>query len=124
MRNYFTAAISALVIATGAMATTAMAQTDNDGYLAYHARMAAPEDVYYLFQADRKEIVSYKSDRIVRICVGDSRHAVNLEVFHDGEATTVEKNDCVRIEAKEVAVEPAKRLEANEVIVVRAQTLS
>jgi hypothetical protein len=85
-------------------------------------RLASPPDEYYFFTDDRKQIVDYKSDRIVRICAGDSRHLVPLEVTHDDDTTMVHRNDCVRVEAKEIYLEPAEMLPTNAMIQATVRT--
>ena len=87
-------------------------------------QLASPSDEYYFFADDRKQIVDYKSDRVVRICVGDSRHLVPLEVTHDDDTTMVHRNDCVRVEAKEIYLEPAEMLPTNAMIRATVRTES
>jgi hypothetical protein len=87
-------------------------------------RLASPSDEYYFFADDRKQIVDYKSDRIVRICAGDSRHLVPLKVTHDDDSTMVHRNDCVRVEAKEIYLEPAEMLPTNAMIQAKVRTES
>ena len=110
-------------LVAGLVSMPATAQVESDGYYAYRERMTAPEDTYYLFDAERKEVASYDEARILRICVGDSRHVVPLKIHHDDMTAQVDRNDCIRVEAREVSLEPMKRLGSNEVIVARAQTL-
>lgn len=90
----------------------------------HQLRMTSAPDEYYFFEDDRKQVVDYKRDRIVRICAGDSRHLVPLEVTHDDDSTMVHRNDCVRVEAKEIYLEPAERLETNAVIRATVRTES
>lgn len=105
------------------MAAPAVAQV-HDSILEHYAQMHAGSDEYYFFEDDRKQIVDYKNDRIVRICAGESRHLVPLKVTHDGETSLVHAGDCLRIEAKSVALEPAEQLEPNVVIKADVETIS
>lgn len=89
----------------------------------YMMQVHSPPDEYYFFEDDRKEVADYKSDRLVRICTGDSRHLVPIEVHYDGESALVHANDCMRVEAKEIRLEPAEALEGNAVIKVDVQTM-
>ncbi|MDT8408982.1 MAG: hypothetical protein RQ741_05230 [Wenzhouxiangellaceae bacterium] len=116
----------AATLLIGLMAATAFtpANAHFEDYLEYRLMMNAHPDVYYLFEDDRKQVVSYKTERVVRICTGDSRHLVPLKVIYDDKTATVEKNDCIRVEAKEVALEPAKLLETGEVIRAEVDTLN
>ena len=82
----------------------------------------SPPDEYYFFEEDKKKVVDYKKDRMVRVCVGDSRHTVPLKVSYDGKTAEVGSNDCLRVEAKEIYLEPAKRLDPNWMIAADVQT--
>lgn len=88
------------------------------------AKLSPPVDVYHFFDGDRKQVVSYKTDRIMRVCLGDNRHVVPLRVIHDEDTATVERNDCIRVEAKEVFLEPAEPLDANVVLRAEVETLN
>lgn len=81
-------------------------------------------DEYYLFEDDRKKVVDYKSERMVRVCAGDSRHVVPLRVSYDGDKTTLGPGDCIRIEAKEVYIEPDETLETGWVLHADVDTLN
>lgn len=116
--------VALLALLTGLVSMPVSGQLESDGYYAYRERMTAPEDTYYLFDAERKQVASYTDARILRICVGDSRHAVPLKVFHDDMTAEVGRNDCIRVEAREVALKPMERLGSHQVIVARAQTLN
>jgi len=86
--------------------------------------LAAPPDEILLFGEDSKQVVDYKSDRIIRICVTDNRHLVPLTVIHDGERTNVAPGDCTRIEAREVTLTPAERLDDPWAMRAEVETLT
>jgi len=88
------------------------------------ARLTAPTDVYYFFEGDRKQVVSYNSDRVVRVCLGDSRHTVPLRVIYDEKNVTVAANECIRVEGKEVFLEPEEPLKPNTTIRAEVETLN
>lgn len=88
------------------------------------ARLTAPADVYYFFDGDRKHVASYNADRIMRVCLGDGQQVVPLRVIYDDNTATVGKNDCIRVEAKELALEPAEPLEANVTLRAEVETMN
>lgn len=89
----------------------------------YMMELHSPPDEYYFFEDDEKQVADYDQARVVRICTGDSRHLVPIEVRYDGDRARIASNDCMRIEAEEIALRPAERLEGNAVIKVDVQTL-
>lgn len=91
-------------------------------YLEYRASLSTPPDEYYFFEHEKKKVVSYKNDRLVRICAGDNRHQVPLKVTYDDKSASVAANECVRVEAKEISLQPMKRLEGNAAI--RAEVIT
>lgn len=80
-------------------------------------------DEYYFFEDDRKQVLDYKTEQEVRICAGESRHLVPLKVTYDEQTTTLGSNDCIRVEAKTVYLEPQKRLDPNWVITAEVETM-
>lgn len=114
-------------IAAGLGAAPALAQEgpeNVESILEYQAWMYSAPDEYYFFEDDSKQVVDYQRERIVRICVGDSRHLVPLKVIYDGSTAMIERGDCMRVEAKEVSLEPAETLDANAVIRAEVQTMN
>ena len=127
--RYLTAVSIALVIAligvTGATPALAQAEADKvESIVEYQAWMYTSPDEYYFFEDDSKQVVDYKDERIVRICTGDSRHLVPLKVKYDGSSAMIESGDCMRVEAKKISLEPAKRLDSNAVIRAEVQTMN
>jgi hypothetical protein len=118
------AAVSTVVAATLLASSAAVSRAPYESIVERQRRMASAPDQYFFFEDDRKQVVDYKRDRIVRICAGDSRHLVPLEVTHDDDTTMVHRNDCVRVEAKEIYLEPAEPLETNAVIEATVRTES
>lgn len=114
-----------LLSALGAtfVAAPALGQV-HESAIRHFADMHTAPDEYYFFEDDRKQVVDYREARIVRICAGESRHAVPLEVIHDGTRSMVHAGDCLRVEAKSVALEPAEELEPNYVIKADVETIS
>ena len=72
----------------------------------------------------RKLVADYKKDRIVRVCVGESRHSVPLKISYDNKQATVAPGDCMRVEAKKVFLEPNERLDPNWVLEADVDTMS
>ncbi|HKL63777.1 MAG TPA: hypothetical protein VJ883_10450 [Woeseiaceae bacterium] len=121
----------AIFLAAGMVAglgtTTALAQEGAErleSILEYRAWMYAEPDEYYFFEEDTKQVVDYKQERIVRVCVGDSRHVVPLKVIYDGSTAMIERGDCMRVEAKKISLEPAESLDANTFIRAEVQTMN
>jgi hypothetical protein len=81
-------------------------------------------DTFYFFEDDRKTVVDYKSEHVVRVCAGDSTHLVPLKVEYDNKQTTIDAGDCIRVEATAVTLMPDKTLDENLVIVAEVETLS
>lgn len=121
-KSTFTSAL-ALMLAFGLL-TSAQAQAPGPGPLRQHMlEMYADPDEYYLFEDDRKKVIDYKTERMVRICAGDSRHVVPLRVTYDDKRITLGSGDCIRVEAKEVYLEPDAPLEAGWVLHAEVDTL-
>ncbi|MDT8322416.1 MAG: hypothetical protein RQ826_18025 [Xanthomonadales bacterium] len=100
--------------------STAQAQTS---VLEHAARMHSGPDEYYFFEDDRKQVIDYKTERMVRICTGQSRHLVPMKVTYDNKTATLGSDECIRVEAKKVLLEPAERLKPNYVIEAEVETL-
>lgn len=104
------------------VSTPAIAQYESNAQRL--AQMTAPTDVYYFFDGSRKQVTSYNEDRIVRVCLGDDRHGVPLRVIHDDNSAMVGANECIRVEGKEIFLEPAEPLEPNTTIRAEVETLN
>lgn len=113
------AIVAALVAAV--LAAPVLAQSSATDQM---IRLYSDPDEYYFFEDDRKQVVDYKEERVVRICAGESRHLVPLKVTYDGSSAMVEAGDCIRVEAKQVSLEPAKMLEPDWSIVAEVDTLN
>jgi len=87
-------------------------------------KMYSGPDEYYLFGTDRKKVVDYKTARIIRICAGTSKHLVPLEITYDNKHATIGSGDCMRVEAKEVYLEPQKALSTNWDIRAEVETMN
>ncbi len=109
------------ILASLAMAPVA-AQYDSNAERI--AQLTSPTDVYHFFEGSRKQVVSYNTDRIVRVCLGDNRHTVPLRVIYDDKNATVAANECIRVEGKEVFLEPAEPLEPNTTLRAEVETLN
>lgn len=103
------------------LASSALAQTSATEQM---IRLYSEPDEYYFFESQKKQVVNYKEERIVRICTGDSQHLVPLKVSFDGQTTEVGEGDCMRIEAKSVSLEPAEPLDPNWTIRAEVETLN
>jgi len=111
-------AIAALLFSAAAFAQVQMTPAER-----MMQRSAGPDE-YLFFEDDRKTVVDYKEDHIVRICVSENRHLVPVAVHYDGKKGEVHPGDCMRVEAKKIALEPAERLEANWSIRAEVDTVS
>ncbi|HZX25184.1 MAG TPA: hypothetical protein VFF18_16755 [Woeseiaceae bacterium] len=87
-------------------------------------RMYSEPDEYYFFEDDRKQVVDYQEARVVRVCTGESRHLVPLKITYDGSSAMLHAGDCMRVEAKEIYLEPAEMLDANWSIVANVDTVN
>lgn len=105
-------------------AVLVVAQSDTDSILEHYGALFSGADEFFFFEAERKQAVDYQQERIVRICAGDSRHQVPLRVTADGRAITLGSGDCIRVEAKQVYLEPDSRLDANTMLIARVETLT
>ncbi len=86
-------------------------------------QMHSGPDEYYFFEDDRKQVIDYKRERVVRICTGESEHLVPLKVTFDNRTAMIDEGDCMRVEAKSVYLEPAEPLDANWTIRAEVETL-
>lgn len=81
-------------------------------------------DVYYLFNDDKKQIIDYKKDHIIRVCVTENPHLVPLTVVYDDQRANIAPGDCMRLEAQEVSLQPSKTLEDNWMMRAEVETIS
>ena len=116
------AAIAALFAASFAAPSYGQGMTES--YVEWQAQMQAGPDEYLFFEDDRKQVVSYSQERIVRVCAGDSSVVTPLSIEHDDKVTMVLPGDCIRVEAMEVFLEPEETLEPNTFLRVQVDTLS
>ena len=118
MQRGFQAA--AVLLVSLAAASTAAAQSS---VLEHMAQMHAEADEFHFFDDERKHVIDYQSAREVRICTGESRHLVPLKVTYDEQTAMLGSNDCIRVEAKDVYLEPKDRLDPNWVITAEVESL-
>ncbi|HKL62032.1 MAG TPA: hypothetical protein VJ883_01600 [Woeseiaceae bacterium] len=123
MRHLFsvTGMTTLAALAAALLAAPALAQSSAVDQM---IRLYSDPDEYYFFEDDRKQVVDYQEERIVRICTGESRHLVPLKVSYDDSSAMLDPGDCIRVEAKQVSLEPAKMLEPNWSIVAEVDTLN
>ncbi len=86
--------------------------------------MQADPDEVFFFEDERKLVVSYNNERIVRICADESRVVTPLRITYDDRTATVMPGDCIRVEAMEVFLEPDENLDANTFLKAEVQTLN
>ncbi len=60
----------------------------------------------------------------MRVCLGDNRHLVPLRVIHDDDTATVSADECIRVEAKDVLLEPAEPLESSATMRAEVQNMN
>ena len=108
---------------TAFVALPVSAQPGTGSIVEYEARMHADADEYLFFEDDRKQVVSYSRERIVRVCADDSAQVTPMSIEYDDKTATVAPGDCMRVEAMEVYLEPAESLEPNTFLRVEVDTL-
>jgi hypothetical protein len=106
------------------IAVPASAQPGTSSFLEYQARMHADADEYLFFEDDRKQVVSYNRERIVRVCAGESSQVTPMRIEYDDKTSTVAPGDCMRVEAMQVYLQPAEMLEPNSYLRVEVDTLN
>lgn len=99
---------AALCAASLAAAPTVSAQYGTEAMIS----MYSEPNEFYLFDMTDVQIMDYKEERDVRICVDKSAHAVPLEIDYDGKNARVRPGDCFNFEAKRVLISPAESLES------------
>ena len=109
---------------TAAFALPVAAQPGTGSYLEYRASMQADADEYLFFEDDRKQVVSYNRERIVRVCAAESPQVTPMNIEYDDKLATVAPGDCIRVEAMEAFLEPAAMLEPNTFLRVEVDTLN
>ena len=114
--------LAAIVAAVFAMPVAA--QPGTGSYLEYRARMQAEADEFLFFEDDRKQVVSYSRERIVRVCAGESSQVTPMRIEYDDKTSTVAPGDCMRVEAMQVYLQPAEMLEPNTYLRVEVDTLN
>jgi len=115
------ACISASIAVLGlAFALPAQAQSVAEEFIFYPS---GPDEYLFFEETDRKEVTDYKKDQIVRVCVDKSEITTPLAIFHDDEESRVAPGDCIRVEGKEIALEPAVPLGRREVLRVEVDTM-
>lgn len=67
---------------------------------------------FYLFDSADRELVSFKNERLVELCVGQNQHGTALEVSYDEMETVIEPGTCMYLEAKQITVSPEGELES------------
>lgn len=117
--------ISKLILSASAAAllmgaAPAMSQTVAEEFIYYPSE---PDEYYFFERTDRKKVADFKTDKMVRVCVEQNSHLVPMKVYYDNKTAMVAPGDCMRLEAKQVELEPAKRLEANWVLKAEVDTL-
>tara|TARA_R100001039_G_C1845462_1_gene105807 strand:+ start:2165 stop:2533 length:369 start_codon:yes stop_codon:yes gene_type:complete len=105
-------------------AVPAFAQPGTGSYLEYRAQMQSDPDEYLFFDNDRKQVVSYNRDRIVRVCAAESPLVTPISIEFDDNMAMLAPGDCMRIEAMQVFLEPAEMLEPNTFLRVEVETLN
>jgi len=73
-------------------------------------RLYSEPNQFYLFDQTSVEVLDYKTERDVRICLDARRHHVALEVDYDKKTALVRPGDCFMFEAMHVAIKPASDL--------------
>lgn len=111
---------TAIAAAALFLAAPLQAQTVAEEFIYYPSEA----DEYFFFEeTDIKKVASFNSDKMVRVCVDNSEHLVPLKVIHDERSSLIQPGDCLRFEAKEVYLEPARELSANWVLKAEVDTM-
>lgn len=100
--------LPALLVSSFGLMSSAGAQTAVEEMIYYPSE---PDEYFFFEETDRKKVADYKTDQTLRLCVDQNTHLVPMRVIYDDEQATVRPGDCFRFEAKEVHLEPEKRLE-------------
>jgi hypothetical protein len=88
------------------------------------ASMYQPRDQFSLYSESDTDLVRFKQDHLISICVphenhdqiGATSHAVGLIVKFDGDSDTVSPGSCLSIEAKRISVKPDGPVGQNNVL--------
>ncbi|MFN3163934.1 MAG: hypothetical protein ACE37N_10740 [Pseudohongiellaceae bacterium] len=86
--------------------------------------LIAGADEYYFYEDNRKQVVDYKTDRVIRLCLGTSNHTIPLNITADDRELTLQAGDCIRIEAQQVWLQPGRRLPDLAMLKVDVETLN
>jgi hypothetical protein len=111
-------------VMTAVFALPVAAQPGTGSYLEYRAQMQAEADEFLFFEDDRKQVVSYNRERIVRVCASESSQVTPMRIEYDDKTATVAPGDCMRVEAMQVYLQPAEMLEPNTFLRVEVDTLN
>ena len=111
-------------VMTAVFALPVAAQPGTGSYLEYRAQMQAEADEFLFFEDERKQVVSYNRERIVRVCASESSQVTPMRIEYDDKTATVAPGDCMRVEAMQVYLQPAEMLEPNTFLRVEVDTLN
>lgn len=89
----------------------------------YDSMWTSADEIYF-YEDNRKQVVDYKRDRVLRICLDDSNHTVPLNITADERELTLYAGDCMRIEAQQVWMEPDRHLPDLAMLKVNIQTFA
>lgn len=113
-----------VAVMTAVFTLPVAAQPGTGSYLEYRAQMQAEADEFLFFEDDRKQVVSYNRERIVRVCASESSQVTPMRIEYDDKTATVAPGDCMRVEAMQVYLQPAEMLEPNTFLRVEVDTLN
>jgi hypothetical protein len=88
------------------------------------ASMYQPRDQFSLYSESDVDLVRFKQDHLISICVphdnhdqvGATSHAVGLVVKFDGDSDTISPGSCLSLEAKRISVKPDGPVGQNNVL--------
>jgi hypothetical protein len=88
------------------------------------ASMYQPRDQFSLYSENDADLVRFKQDHLISICVphenrdqiGATSHAVGLVVKFDGDSDTILPGSCLSLEAKRITVKPDGPVGQNNVL--------
>ena len=79
-------------------------------------QLYAEPGTFYLQGAQDTDIVDFDSVQRVEICVGRDQSSVPLKIDYRNKEATIMPGNCMTVEAKSVAIEPAEELPSGVVM--------
>jgi hypothetical protein len=105
-----------LTVAGGSVLAQSVFHRDNE--------MMALSGEWEIGNGETHMIAAHKKDETYRICVRKDRYSVPLKVMFDGKEETIASGNCADIEAMDIKIAPAGKLQQDFVLIGKFDRLN